>query len=61
MREYKVLEACSVQSLESSVRAYLQLGWVLQGGVSLAMQGSNQISGVYVQAMTRQEDNSCDL
>lgn len=48
--EYKIASGTSIQSLTTLVNALLLLGWVPQGGVSIAMdQGYSE----YVQALVK--------
>lgn len=52
--EYKILEADTLQGLESAVYALIQEGWYPQGGVAVAPE-TLDFSAFYVQAMARKE------
>jgi hypothetical protein len=51
MKEYVILQACSVSGLEKKVGKYLKAGFVCQGGVCAEFK--KIVVGSYHQAMVR--------
>jgi hypothetical protein len=57
-KQFKIIRSCCAMSLERQVQEYLYDGWILHGGLTSHIDGSNSCKDRYEQAVVKEMEAS---